>query len=84
MNTGSFEHYRPGFSFRVLGDRVEVEEGEFSRKHTVIPLQDISDVSIQDLTRRLRIQTPAGEYEFRLGHECARAHDAIRRALEGR
>lgn len=75
-----FSYARTGFKLDVYPNRVEVEEkaGLLRHKRHTIPIRSISNVSVEGITRKLRITTNDGKtQDFNLANKAEEARQAI-------
>lgn len=76
------QHNRPGFSFRLYANRIEVEEGALFKKKRVIPLRNVTGVDKHLATNRLTIHTADGKKQtFITGPATGKIYDAIMAVL---
>ncbi len=76
------EHNRPGFSFRLYQNRIEIEEGMIVKKKSVVPLRNVTGVEKHLATNRLTIRTADGKKQtWVTGPATGKIYDAIMSAL---
>jgi hypothetical protein len=76
-----FKYCRPGLSFELFTNRIEISTGAIARKRETILLHNITHLNLDD-NSRLQILLHDGRFqEYSLGLRGAEARDALAAAL---
>jgi hypothetical protein len=76
------QYNRPGFSFKLYPNRIEIISGVWIKKKRVIPLRNIASADRHAATNRLTIHTNDGKKEtFVTGPATGKIYAAIMDAL---